>query len=613
MEEYVGELWHKTATRLARSKHQEQSAFLHEIEKAAPIFFRALGGSVGMQIMAGQDNSVRGPRKFWQTIAGTGSTLQDALIDHDKLILPQSVYCFANQQLNQDLYWWWLAAAPQFLTSSGAWLQRNVSACKETLRLFPGLTSRYHALVSAHIAERSTYKLTAFDEREQLIRQALNLSTIENNEVDYTTIHYDKTLLPVSLWFRFNNIDDYSKTPAGHSGAELGDEQEQAKTRDGGALKRKAEQAKGEKSRSPIVVFFRAESILSWAENLNINRSEDDDDEDNIAAADDLETLTVARDDSARKSRIKFDLDLPAEIDDDIELNIGWTVPEWNYKTKQLLQNQCRIVPMQSLAQPIAASDQNLFQVSRKLKRQFQALTPKHEVVHHQADGDDVELDELVRFTADRKHGLVDGSRLYRSTKKQQRDLSCLLLADLSRSTESHINNDQRVIDVIKDALILFGDALDACRDPFEIDGFYSLRKDPIRFYTLKSFDESYGKCVRERVNALRPGYYTRVGAAIRAATERLALRPTRQKLLLLLSDGKPNDMDHYEGRFGIEDTRHAINAARQRGITPFCITIDEKASAYLPYMFGQQHFVVVRKPAQLPQALLQVYRLLTR
>jgi nitric oxide reductase NorD protein len=143
--------------------------------------------------------------------------------------------------------------------------------------------------------------------------------------------------------------------------------------------------------------------------------------------------------------------------------------------------------------------------------------------------------------------------------------------------------------------------------------GFYSLRRDPIRLYTLKQFDESFGSAVHERINALHPGYYTRVGAAIRAVSKRLQQRPTRQKLLLLLSDGKPNDMDHYEGRFGVEDTRHAVMQARQQGITPFCITIDEKASIYLPYMFGQQNFVVVRKPEQLPQALLQVYRLLTR
>jgi nitric oxide reductase NorD protein len=114
-------------------------------------------------------------------------------------------------------------------------------------------------------------------------------------------------------------------------------------------------------------------------------------------------------------------------------------------------------------------------------------------------------------------------------------------------------------------------------------------------------------------VGAVRPGYYTRMGAAIRHATVRLAARPERQRLLLLLTDGKPNDLDVYEGRYGLEDTRHALKEARSAGCTPFAVTIDRDAHDYLPMLFGQQGYALVHRPRDLPRRLAAVYSALTR
>ncbi len=606
MEEFVGELWHKAATRLARSDRAHYAARLADIEKAAPIFFRALGGHPGTQIHAFHDRQQRGVRRIWQRIAGADHDFVDAQIADDQVLLPESVQSFNDKTLNDDLYWWWLAAAPQFIAAVGHWCQRNRLATQQTLQRYPALRQRYEKLVTAHITQRQQQLGLRYDAIEQQIANLL----IHINDSALANIDYSPSLLPIALWFR---EADALTSPTRRQTPEENTSTPTETTRDACQHKRKAQQADNTPQRSPIVLFFKAESILSWAENLNINRSTDDEDEDNLSAADDLQSIAVTQDNQSRKSRIKFDLDLPAAIEDDIAIGEGWTLPEWDYKKQQFSDNVCRVVPMIAKTTAMPSQHDHLLPISRKLKRQFQALQPNNVTIHHQADGHEIELDETIRFIADRRHHWVDGSRLYQSTRKQQRDLSCLLLADLSRSTETFVNNEQRVIDVIKDALLLFGDALNACRDPFEMHGFYSLRRDPIRLYTLKTFTEAYNQTVRDRVIALRPGFYTRVGAAVRAASARLAQQHSKQKLLILLSDGKPNDMDHYEGRFGIEDTRHAILEARQQGITPFCVTIDEKASAYLPYMFGQQHFIVVRKPQQLPEALLQVYRLLTR
>lgn len=129
----------------------------------------------------------------------------------------------------------------------------------------------------------------------------------------------------------------------------------------------------------------------------------------------------------------------------------------------------------------------------------------------------------------------------------------------------------------------------------------------------LKDFDEGYGGEVRGRVLALSPGYYTRMGAAIRRASQVLGGQPQKRRLLLLLSDGKPNDLDRYEGRYGIEDTRQAVIEARSQGLVPFCITIDKEAADYLPYLFGADGFALVERAGQLPERLLQLYRRLRR
>ena len=113
------------------------------------------------------------------------------------------------------------------------------------------------------------------------------------------------------------------------------------------------------------------------------------------------------------------------------------------------------------------------------------------------------------------------------------------------------------------------------------------MRRDNVRYHLLKGFDERYGSDIRGRLAALKPGFYTRMGAAIRHSAAILSTQKSARRLLLILTDGKPNDLDKYEGRYGIEDTRVAIQEARRLGLTPFCVTIDEEAGDYLPHLFG--------------------------
>ena len=168
-------------------------------------------------------------------------------------------------------------------------------------------------------------------------------------------------------------------------------------------------------------------------------------------------------------------------------------------------------------------------------------------------------------------------------------------------------------MDVIRDSLYLLCEALAATRDRFALYGFSSVRRDNVRFHLLKGFDEQYSDQIRGRLAHIKPGFYTRMGAAIRHASAILQQQKNARRLLLILTDGKPNDLDQYEGRYGIEDTRVAIHAARQLGLIPFCVTIDEKAEDYLPHLFGAKGYIVVKDAVELPHLLPRLYAQLTQ
>ena len=156
-----------------------------------------------------------------------------------------------------------------------------------------------------------------------------------------------------------------------------------------------------------------------------------------------------------------------------------------------------------------------------------------------------------------------------------------------------------------REALLLVCIALGALGEPFAVQAFSGYGPQSVSVRTLKRFDEAYGNPVATRIAALEPEHYTRAGAAIRHASATLMQEPAAQRLLLLLSDGKPNDVDVYEGRYGVEDTRRAVIEAKLQGIAPFCLTVDRHAAAYLPGVFGAKQYALLATPANLPAVLL--------
>jgi nitric oxide reductase NorD protein len=245
--------------------------------------------------------------------------------------------------------------------------------------------------------------------------------------------------------------------------------------------------------------------------------------------------------------------------------------------------------------------------VARHLRRGFEALRGDEKVQRRQPVGDDIDFDAVVDAWVDQRGGVEVSDRLFLKRQKVERDIAVAFMVDMSGSTKGWINDAER------ETLVLLCDVLESLGDRYAIYGFTSLTRKRCELLRVKRFDERYGDQVRARISGITPQDYTRMGAPIRHLTALLRGEEARTKLLITLSDGKPDDFDQYRGRYGIEDARQALFEARRAGIHVFCITIDCEAKGYPPHMYGAANFVVVDRVSQLPLKLSDAYRRLTR
>lgn len=612
MEEFIGGLWHRFITRAATRSHPEAVVRLADMERSAGILFRALGGDAGLRVAPAAEVEHGARRNWLARLAHAGEKVAQAARDEETLRLPAEIALFPERSLNRDLYLWLIAqgaALPAGGLSADTWIAANQQASAATLEAFPGFAARYRRLVAAVLAERPDPGKLPADEAaaERAIRQALDapgsVATLPAARRPPTPVALWLYPAPVALDRRQSAADP---TPAEH--------REGSKSTDATDRRRQAQREDMPDGRNGLILPFRAESLLSFAEYVKVNRGhEEGDDEDPTRVAHDMDRIAVAQDGHDTASRVRFDLDLPSAAHDDIPLESGILLPEWDWKKQVLKKDMCSITVLDPRdAQPCPLPPR-LIAPARRLRRQLEALTPARRWIKNQPDGPELDIDACVRAYADRHTGHVAGSDGgYLSCERRERDLCCLVLADLSLSTDTWVSDEQRVIDVIRDSLWLFSEALGATGDPFGLYGFSSRRREHIRFHRIKGFDEKIDDRIRGRIGALKPGFYTRMGAAIRYATQILAKRPEALRLLMILSDGKPNDVDHYEGRYGIEDTRMSLNAARQEGVRPFCVTIDKEGQGYLPHLFGPSGYTILRNPAELPARLPGLYAQLT-
>jgi len=622
LEETVGRAWHRLVGKAGSwPRHPGHAVRLEDVRPVLAVCFRGFGGEGAVQIAPARGRTSTHRLRLRERMGLGEEKLVQSGRDHATLMLPAEIDLFADRDLNRDLYIW-LAAAMAVMSldpvAESDPLQRDLAmlrcaeaTAKAVLAAFPGLTRRYRRLCAATLEARLARSLPSIERHVEnrilgLLRKGAGFAD-ETMPVIFPHRAPPRYLpmLPVPLWPEAllraegegRGEDDQPATGGTPLAPETGRHV---------AEREAAEKRKGE--RSPFILN-RFEKILAMAEMVNVDRPGDDSDDHDSSAADELDDMTLGERKGRPAARFRFDLDLPPEALDRTRLTGEFTYPEWDYRTGTYLPDHCHVLasPAPDTA-AVPEADADTKSLIRRVRRQFEVLRPRHEMLRAQLDGAELDLDAVVRARSDLAAGGQGSDRIHLASRPQAHDLAVTILVDVSLSTDAWFDN-RRVLDVEKEALTVLAHGLAACGDSHSILTFTSRRRSWVRVETVKDFGEPMGHGVEARIAALKPGFYTRIGPAIRHAAAKLREQPNRRKLLILLTDGKPNDVDHYEGRFALEDSRRAVMEARRTGVSVFGVTVDREAQAYVPALFGRNGYAIVGNIARLPAALPAIYR----
>ena len=289
--------------------------------------------------------------------------------------------------------------------------------------------------------------------------------------------------------------------------------------------------------------------------------------------------------------------------------------PEWDCRIDDYRPNWCRVVegPAEYGSDEFVTTTLTAHQSTVKsLRRFFEQLRPAaFRRIAGQMDGEDVDLDAIVRRVGEQRVGVDGDDHVYIRREKHERDVAVAFLVDISGSTSRTLDNGRRVIDIEKEGLVLLCEALEAVGDQYGLYAYSSQGRAHVEFLTIKDFDDRLGATTAHRLGSVAPRHQNRDGAAIRHATAKLLARSVKTRILILLSDGRPLD-EQYKDDYALEDTKVALREARQRGVETFCVTVDKEADNYLRRMYGEVHYRVIDSIDALPTKLPRIYQRLT-
>jgi len=282
---------------------------------------------------------------------------------------------------------------------------------------------------------------------------------------------------------------------------------------------------------------------------------------------------------------------------------------EWDFRRQHYRKNWCAVREVNITPVYDDFVQDTLHKYSgliKHLRKTFEAMRDEDRLLKRQVYGDGVDIDALVEALADAHDGSEMSDRLFTRMHRVERNIAVVFMVDMSGSTKGWINEAER------ESLILLAETLETLGDRYAIYGFSGMARKRCEIYRIKEFDEPYNEEIRGRISGIEPKDYTRMGFAIRHLSHILNEVEARTRILITLSDGKPDDYDSYRGDYGIEDTRRALLEARRDGIHPYCITIDREARDYLPHLYGPAAYTVIDEVRQLPLKVSDIYRRLT-
>ena len=558
-------LWYRFLIGLAgRLRHPRAGVPLRVHHQAIGLHYHCLGGDMNRGVATDAGADITGGAH------GIGDLL--AWLDRDQMHLPGRIDRFPTRALNRELYFWLAAylaldrplAGEEALPSGLRHLFRGVATSARVLDRFPALAPRYERLCAMELAQRLDALPSLGDDGsnpvhqlEAAIRHALGAG-----------------IPPGEPW-----------------------------------LSVAVQEARGERCPAVPAHWRRlrvpVQPVPLWgrppgeAPGLRLRW---------------LKRKQRRRARGFRKSmaRPRFHPDLRALPPPGAASRGTHVYPEWDRERRAWRVDWCHVTeeaPRQATQVP---SEPLTTALTRRVRRQLEVLREIRRWARGLESGDEVDLDAFVDAAADRRSCAVRSPRLYRRRERFVRDLSVAILLDTSRSTAAWVG-EQRVIAVARQAVVVLAEALSAIDDEFALYGFASDSRLRVRCDRLKGFDEQYDDAVRRRLYAIEPGDYTRMGAAIRHVGGHLAKRAHAQRLMLVITDGRPHDpIDGYEGRYALEDTRRALQEMRARDVHCFGLTIDQRGRGWLPDLFGPGHHAMFSRLDALPPVLPRLYARIT-
>ncbi len=291
--------------------------------------------------------------------------------------------------------------------------------------------------------------------------------------------------------------------------------------------------------------------------------------------------------------------------------------PEWDYKTRSFKPDWVSLYesihPSGNSSDIDAILDKHKA-LAKLLKAILDSLKPQQKVrVRYQEEGSELDLDVAIRSLIDYKCGAQPDPRINMSHENDGRDIAVMLLLDLSASlNDKPDGSDQTILELSQEAVSLLAWTIEQLGDKYAIAGFHSDTRHNVRYYHLKGYSEHFDDAVKGRLAAMEAGFSTRMGGAIRHASHYLEAQKADKKLMLILTDGEPSDIDVDDEQYLISDTKKAVDELSSKGISSYCTSLDKKADDYIQDIFGNQ-YTVIDHVDRLPEKLPKLFMSLTK
>ncbi|MBP9214692.1 MAG: VWA domain-containing protein [Chitinophagaceae bacterium] len=559
------------------SKIIEKTVYLEEIKQRLTIMARALTGTAIEIFPAEREGGFKNTNFFFPTSFSFFETYEQNL----SYYFYRLIYLSNQKELKLN---WYQATEIDLKTAQQKAHETSDVVLEKMFVEYPVTKQFYHEF-ETQLKRKST----------------------EKKPIDYTWLF--------GKWMKDENISSNNQELNQFSDLIKKAQEEQAKTE----IKSKAVEdiitiELDKKQQEDYVMTHNFEKVETAEEHSGVWRDFDGEDEleDHQDALDELNMKYVVRVDDTAHSIYHAEFTENTSISESTSINntdFHYSYPEWNFAKNEYKANYCNVYP---LAQ--ATTDTNYYQKTilenattlQGLRKMLTSVNNKMQQVRRQTDGDEFELDALSDMYVDIHSKRTPNENIYLSKRKKEKDISILLLLDISLSSDGYADGN-RVIDVEKKVSILFGEILNEYDIDFAVQGFYSKTRNFSSYVSLKEFDENWS-ISKHKIGSIEPKGYTRIGAALRHSGFLLSKRQTKNKWVILLSDGKPNDYDKYEGKYGIQDVKQALHELKAQNINSYALAIEAQAKYYLPQMFGQNHYQILTTPVELLKSLVKLY-----